>query len=132
MRHCRRKSFDGQGSKRTDARHGLQSPRDISLGCQRLDLASLRIDPDSLLANLLQHIPAFLARELGEIAIGIIDDFPDTPELGNTLRNNMAIFVKAGPKRVHKFGALVNKRSEEHTSELQSLMRISYAVFCLK
>src|SRR3546814_7867817 len=25
-----------------------------------------------------------------------------------------------------------NQRSEEHTSELQSLMRISYAVFCLK
>src|SRR3546814_6220396 len=30
-------------------------------------------------------------------------------------------------------GAIVPKRrSEEHTSELQSLMRISYAVFCLK
>src|SRR3546814_10217463 len=28
--------------------------------------------------------------------------------------------------------ALVAGRSEEHTSELQSLMRISYAVFCLK
>src|SRR3546814_5745437 len=27
---------------------------------------------------------------------------------------------------------LGEKRSEEHTSELQSLMRISYAVFCLK
>src|SRR3546814_7953909 len=27
---------------------------------------------------------------------------------------------------------LEGKRSEEHTSELQSLMRISYAVFCLK
>src|SRR3546814_6511862 len=27
---------------------------------------------------------------------------------------------------------LVRDRSEEHTSELQSLMRISYAVFCLK
>src|SRR3546814_10052921 len=26
----------------------------------------------------------------------------------------------------------MNRRSEEHTSELQSLMRISYAVFCLK
>src|SRR3546814_2857589 len=26
----------------------------------------------------------------------------------------------------------INHRSEEHTSELQSLMRISYAVFCLK
>src|SRR3546814_4081999 len=29
-------------------------------------------------------------------------------------------------------GANRNRRSEEHTSELQSLMRISYAVFCLK
>src|SRR3546814_3745636 len=28
--------------------------------------------------------------------------------------------------------AIEAKRSEEHTSELQSLMRISYAVFCLK
>src|SRR3546814_7043781 len=27
---------------------------------------------------------------------------------------------------------LESRRSEEHTSELQSLMRISYAVFCLK
>src|SRR3546814_2335576 len=27
---------------------------------------------------------------------------------------------------------LLDRRSEEHTSELQSLMRISYAVFCLK
>src|SRR3546814_7051034 len=29
-------------------------------------------------------------------------------------------------------GGFVQVRSEEHTSELQSLMRISYAVFCLK
>src|SRR3546814_3151388 len=29
-------------------------------------------------------------------------------------------------------GISVTTRSEEHTSELQSLMRISYAVFCLK
>src|SRR3546814_5184564 len=28
--------------------------------------------------------------------------------------------------------ARIGSRSEEHTSELQSLMRISYAVFCLK
>src|SRR3546814_5706768 len=35
---------------------------------------------------------------------------------------------------VRPFGAVVTgpQRSEEHTSELQSLMRISYAVFCLK
>src|SRR3546814_6918088 len=30
------------------------------------------------------------------------------------------------------FAAARSRRSEEHTSELQSLMRISYAVFCLK
>src|SRR3546814_1930853 len=30
------------------------------------------------------------------------------------------------------FDRLADARSEEHTSELQSLMRISYAVFCLK
>src|SRR3546814_4365750 len=38
-------------------------------------------------------------------------------------------YVRAGLRRaVHRRG----RRSEEHTSELQSLMRISYAVFCLK
>src|SRR3546814_4510350 len=31
-----------------------------------------------------------------------------------------------------KPGTRIVSRSEEHTSELQSLMRISYAVFCLK
>src|SRR3546814_1110022 len=34
--------------------------------------------------------------------------------------------------RHHRCGNLFQPRSEEHTSELQSLMRISYAVFCLK
>src|SRR3546814_1791853 len=34
---------------------------------------------------------------------------------------------RAGPVHLHG-----GNRSEEHTSELQSLMRISYAVFCLK
>src|SRR3546814_3487310 len=34
-------------------------------------------------------------------------------------------------KRLNKLDG-VTARSEEHTSELQSLMRISYAVFCLK
>src|SRR3546814_10170256 len=38
-----------------------------------------------------------------------------------------------GIARTHDFnGAAQEGRSEEHTSELQSLMRISYAVFCLK
>src|SRR3546814_2687285 len=38
-----------------------------------------------------------------------------------------AIFIFAGVSLIESF-----ERSEEHTSELQSLMRISYAVFCLK
>src|SRR3546814_3111825 len=33
---------------------------------------------------------------------------------------------------IMKLRPLQDRRSEEHTSELQSLMRISYAVFCLK
>src|SRR3546814_1866468 len=35
-------------------------------------------------------------------------------------------------RRFGKIGHYEASRSEEHTSELQSLMRISYAVFCLK
>src|SRR3546814_15101419 len=38
----------------------------------------------------------------------------------------------ARPDRGAAMGAGQYRRSEEHTSELQSLMRISYAVFCLK
>src|SRR3546814_6543697 len=36
------------------------------------------------------------------------------------------------PHRSPSMSASLKRRSEEHTSELQSLMRISYAVFCLK
>src|SRR3546814_19080961 len=42
----------------------------------------------------------------------------------------------AGDRPVLRSGPAISgrraRRSEEHTSELQSLMRISYAVFCLK
>src|SRR3546814_2370851 len=44
--------------------------------------------------------------------------------------------AKVNPRQARRFaeatGKLAKTRSEEHTSELQSLMRISYAVFCLK
>src|SRR3546814_8129258 len=36
------------------------------------------------------------------------------------------------PEHALRASAPTDLRSEEHTSELQSLMRISYAVFCLK
>src|SRR3546814_9156607 len=40
--------------------------------------------------------------------------------------------VPSGLEPDPRRGELLGGRSEEHTSELQSLMRISYAVFCLK
>src|SRR3546814_3866286 len=43
-------------------------------------------------------------------------------------RKNVAMRGSAPPSRSTRAA----KRSEEHTSELQSLMRISYAAFCLK
>src|SRR3546814_6996619 len=48
------------------------------------------------------------------------------PETGNELDGIIAAFA------TYAVGFLARPlRSEEHTSELQSLMRISYAVFCL-
>src|SRR3546814_5101095 len=35
------------------------------------------------------------------------------------------------PERLAAFDMILGQRSEEHTSELQSLMRIAYAVLCL-
>src|SRR3546814_2338194 len=45
--------------------------------------------------------------------------------------NDIARRIDAGDARA-LLGIDDDARSEEHTSELQSLMRISYAVFCLK
>src|SRR3546814_5801256 len=47
--------------------------------------------------------------------------------------SNTAVMNKAGSAMiVTRSSPTQPPRSEEHTSELQSLMRISYAVFCLK
>src|SRR3546814_10319283 len=67
---------------------------------------------------------------------------PYTPADVAALRGSVAIehtLARRGAHRlwellhsedyIHALGAM---RSEEHTSELQSLIRISYAVFCLK
>src|SRR3546814_2249218 len=66
--------------------------------------------------------------------------FEEQPK--HTLKTMAGMVIR---KRVHVPGTVYDKvalreamesfrglRSEEHTSELQSLMRISYAVFCLK
>src|SRR3546814_5915868 len=50
------------------------------------------------------------------------------------LTNRAALQLRGVTEQSHGplLRQLVALRSEEHTSELQSLMRISYAVFCLK
>src|SRR3546814_6060359 len=57
-----------------------------------------------------------------------IEDLIDDEELVVTLSHKGYIKTVAADS----FRAQGRGRSEEHTSELQSLMRISYAVFCLK
>src|SRR3546814_7572222 len=58
--------------------------------------------------------------------------------VANGLRTRAALMVAFGgvarqaAQRGDRFVVFEAVRSEEHTSELQSLMRISYAVFCLK
>src|SRR3546814_2694718 len=53
------------------------------------------------------------------------DDAGAAPAVGRTKPARGALSRQVACK-------LLQERSEEHTSELQSLMRISYAVFCLK
>src|SRR3546814_6095335 len=52
-----------------------------------------------------------------------------TPRKRAAIRAN---FQKQRCRAIEHAEQNVNRRSEEHTSELQSIMRISYAVFCLK
>src|SRR3546814_4840948 len=64
------------------------------------------------------EVLAQLAEKTSPAAILI----PSSAE-GKEIAGRLAIKISSG---------VITDRSEEHTSELQSLMRISYAVFCLK
>src|SRR3546814_3279270 len=57
------------------------------------------------------------------------------PQIARKVRHRVLqvlAFAKSHGWRTAPLPELADLRSEEHTSELQSLMRISYAVFCLK
>src|SRR3546814_5477532 len=59
---------------------------------------------------------------------------PPSAEAPSAEPSDLPFGPQLNPEPSHASDALVacDFRSEEHTSELQSLMRISYAVFCLK
>src|SRR3546814_4681190 len=65
------------------------------------------------------RFPNLLVNGAGGIAVGMATNIPPH-NLGEVIDGCLAYIDNPGI------------RSEEHTSELQSLMRISYAVFCLK
>src|SRR3546814_1482203 len=68
---------------------------------------------------------AKLCSIISKIADGIADFSTDVDALGDAYEYLIGQFAAGSGKKA-------GERSEEHTSELQSLMRISYAVFCLK
>src|SRR3546814_6415946 len=72
--------------------------------------------------DLVQHV------QLGPGAGGEDQPIADRPAFGG-----LAVSLDLDPVVLHaQDAAMGDHRSEEHTSELQSLMRSSYAVFCLK
>src|SRR3546814_9706245 len=56
----------------------------------------------------------------------------DKPRDDSVVWSRLAYSSATSPTGRTSARSAVKQRSEEHTSELQSLMRISYAVFCLK
>src|SRR3546814_7233092 len=75
----------------------------------------------------ISHLPArggvIFLREQPHIVAQRQEPLEQLPGIVNPAHQNV---------NVHQPEAAGQKRSEEHTSELQSLMRNSYAVFCLK
>src|SRR3546814_2594385 len=93
-----------------------------------------------LALKILRDAPAHLSEngllicEVGESEHALVELLPELPFAWVEFRvGQMGVFVVEREDLLHhheRIKALA--RSEEHTSELQSLMRISYAVFCLK
>src|SRR3546814_9964124 len=91
-------------------------------------------------SDLLAEDVARAARDAGEILIsnrevghelGLGEGF-GLARIELASRDKRHLVDKARPLPRQRGVGFATGRSEEHTSELQSLMRISYAVFCLK
>src|SRR3546814_6091848 len=95
------------------------------------ELIMQRVEPTLALAVATLIITLLVAIPLGVIAAYRQGGWIDRVVMGFSVAGfSVPVFV-LGYLLIYVF-AVELKRSEEHTSELQSLMRISYAVFCLK
>src|SRR3546814_5310035 len=102
----------------------------LSLQCsersRRADEAQREVDDRYRAAWMEQHVGS----EFDGVISGVTS-FGLFIELDESKVNGL-VHVTQLPNDYYHFDPIRKTRSEEHTSELQSLMRISYAVFCLK
>src|SRR3546814_4398657 len=81
-------------------------------------------------AGRVHHLRESFGPSLRVVADAVGLAFDGIEASGQTALARKQIKIAAGVVEAGTVAAM--RRSEEHTSELQSLMRISYAVFCLK
>src|SRR3546814_7291597 len=97
---------------------------------------------DSVLCEVAERLlriagPGALVGRLGadQFAVAMHADETTAAAVGSDMLRAMRVRVVEAERTVFLTGSVglaLTSRSEEHTSELQSLMRNSYAVFCLK
>src|SRR3546814_7143469 len=92
---------------------------------------------DRAIARLLSPMPPFVCTgaAAGEARspLPLLQDSSTLPQLSmSTITHEPKLHQASTPFKRNDDILICSSRSEEHTSELQSLLRISYAVFCLK
>src|SRR3546814_4435511 len=99
-----------------------------------------RVGQDAVMLLIVASILAVAVARSRRLVIRQVAAARDRASLARYFAPGTVARLTGGEQMLHEYGASrvavlfadVVGRSEEHTSELQSLMRISYAVFCLK
>src|SRR3546814_9974046 len=123
--------------RRVAARHDIADHDHVRCRLQMRRLVALH-ERDAERFELRRHRRPGIGVGTGDRMTGFARDRRDAGHEGAADAEDMDAHVAAQPPAPNSMPATEpatatkNSRSEEHTSELQSLMRISYAVFCLK
>src|SRR3546814_5416160 len=89
---------------------------------------------DQAFIQLLRRDPLVVAVSISAVRLdckGCINDHRSWRSIDHEIQGSLAL-CRCGVRLHYHIEFVEIGRAEEHTSELQSLMRISYAVFCLK